>query len=141
MGDPLDLLPYILLQNIKNSKGGPFGDIENFSKIGRTVPKKNRKGDPSVLSGFVGYVKKVLGLSGFRNVSKKWTDQCEVCRLKKKSHCYSGAYFFKSKTSRLKKLDGKPETFNLFSFSVQCDNLEMRNKFCHTIFPNEVTHF
>ena len=25
-----------------------------------------------------------LALGGFRNVSKKWTDQCEVCGLMKK---------------------------------------------------------
>ena len=25
-----------------------------------------------------------LALEGFRNVSKKWADQCEVCDLKKK---------------------------------------------------------
>ena len=56
-----------------------------------------------------------LALGGFRNVSKKWTDQCEVCGLKKKKvtakkenaptkngHCYSRACFLKRKTRRLK---------------------------------------
>ena len=31
-GTLLDLLTYILLQNIKNFEGGPFGDIKRFSK-------------------------------------------------------------------------------------------------------------
>ena len=91
-----DLLTYIQLQNIKNK-----------SKV-----------DPLVSAGFVGYVKVKnergpfglsfalagLGLSGFRKFSKKWTDQCEVCGLKKKSHCYSRAFFLKRKTRRLKTL-------------------------------------
>ena len=59
MGILLDLLTYILFQNNKNLDEGPFGDMEKFSKKSRTVPKKNRKGDPLVSSGFVGYVKKV----------------------------------------------------------------------------------
>ena len=57
--------------------------------------KKIEKGDPLVSSGFVGYLKKVkdergpfalslhwpdLGLGSFRSFS----DQCEVCGLKKK---------------------------------------------------------
>ena len=37
------------------SKGGPFGD-KKISRKSRTVPKKNRKGDPLVPCGFVGYV-------------------------------------------------------------------------------------
>ena len=43
-----------------------------------------------------------LALGGFSIVSKKWTDQCEDCSLKKKSHCYSRAFFLKRKTRRLK---------------------------------------
>ena len=35
-----------------------MGTFKKFEKS-RTVPKKNRKGDPLVSSGFVGYVKKV----------------------------------------------------------------------------------
>ena len=46
-----DLLTYILLPNIKNSK--PFETNKSHSV------KKNQKGDPLVSSGFVGYVKKV----------------------------------------------------------------------------------
>ena len=35
-----------------------------------------------------------LASGGFRIVSKKWTDQCEDCSLKKKKgHCYSRAFF------------------------------------------------
>ena len=51
------------------------------------------------MSGFVGFLEKIknerrtlwpsvlwpdLALGGFRIVSKKWTDQCEDCSLKKK---------------------------------------------------------
>ena len=95
MGDLLDLLTYILLQNIKKLERGT---LKNFRKKVAQC-RKNRKGDPLVSSGFVGYAKKVknergtlctkfalagLGLGGFRSFSKKWTDQCEVCGLKKK---------------------------------------------------------
>ena len=60
------------------------------------MPKKNQKGDPLVSSGFVGYLEKVkkergnlwtefaLALGSLRIVSKKWTDQCEDCSLRKK---------------------------------------------------------
>ena len=56
-----------------------------------------QKADPSGTSGFVGFLEKVKNergsfglslpwrdsaLSGFRIVSKKWTDQCEDCSLK-----------------------------------------------------------
>ena len=37
---------------------GPFGDIKKFSKKKSHSAEKNRKGDPLVSSGFVGYVKK-----------------------------------------------------------------------------------
>ena len=95
-GDPFGFI-YILLQNIKKLEGVPFGDIKKFSKK-VTVPKKS-KGDPLVSSGFVGYVKKVkneratlctkfaltgLGLSSLSSFCRKWTDQYEVCGLKKK---------------------------------------------------------
>ena len=105
----------------KNSKGGPFGDKKIFEKKVAQCRKKS-KGDSLVPSGFVGYVKKVknekgdllhsvclgpfdgLGaLDGFRIVSKKWTDQCEDCSLKKKKgHCYSRAFFLKRIKRRLK---------------------------------------
>ena len=48
----------------KNSKGGPFGDIKQFSKKRRTVPKKITKGDPLVSAGFEGFVKKVKNERG-----------------------------------------------------------------------------
>ena len=67
------------------------------------MPKKIERGDTLVPSGFVGYLEKVKNergdplhsvcfgpldgmgaLGGFRIVSKKWTDQCEDCSLKKK---------------------------------------------------------
>ena len=40
-----DLLTYIQLQNIKKFEGGPFGDIEKFSKS-RIVPKKTKTFSP-----------------------------------------------------------------------------------------------
>ena len=43
----------------KNSKGGPFGDIEKISKKSRTVPKKIERGYSLVPSGFAGYLEKV----------------------------------------------------------------------------------
>ena len=59
--------------------------------------EKTRRGDPLGTSGFVCFLEKMkggpFGLSlpwpdlasgGFRIVSKKWTDQCEDCSLKKK---------------------------------------------------------
>ena len=80
----------------KNSKGGPLGTLKNFRKK-VAVPKKIQKG-PLGTSGFVGFLEKVknergtlwtkfaltgLGLRWFQEFSKKWTDQCEVCGLKK----------------------------------------------------------
>ena len=100
-GTLMDVIAYILLQNIKKLEGGPFGHIKKFLKKSRAVPKKIQ-GDPLGTSGFVGFLEKVknekgtfwtkspsaeLGLrcsGGFRIVSKKWTDQCEDCSLKKK---------------------------------------------------------
>ena len=91
----LDLLTYILLQNIINLEGGPFGDVKKFSKKSRTEPK-NPNGRPFKHVGFLEKVKNErepfglslpwpdLALGGFRNVSKKWIDKCEVCGLKKK---------------------------------------------------------
>ena len=58
-GTFLNFLAFILLQNIKKLEGGPFGDIKNFSIKVSQFRKKNRKGNPLVTSGFVGYVKKV----------------------------------------------------------------------------------
>ena len=87
-------------------KGDPFfGDKKNFEKKSHSAEKNEKKierGDSLVPSGFVGCLEKVknergdplhqvclgtfagLGaLGGFRIVSKKWTDQCEDCSLKK----------------------------------------------------------
>ena len=80
-------------------KGGPL-ETKKFSKKSRTVPKIIRRGDPLDTSGFVCFLEKVknekwdpmdllpwrdLALGGFRIVSKKWTDQCEDCSLKKQA--------------------------------------------------------
>ena len=56
-GTLLDLLTYILLQNIKKTRRGPFGDIKNLSKK-VTQYRKNPKGDPLGTSGFVGFLEK-----------------------------------------------------------------------------------
>ena len=82
------------------------------------MPKKIRRGVPLDTTGFVCLFEKVknerwdpmdplpwpdLALDGFRIVSKKWTDQCEDCSLKKKKgHCYSRAFFLKRIKRRLK---------------------------------------
>ena len=63
-GTLLDLLTNIPLQNSKNSKGGPFGDIKKFSKKSRTVPKKIQRGDPLGTSGFVCFLEKVKNERG-----------------------------------------------------------------------------
>ena len=92
----------------KNSKGGPFGDIKNFRKKVAQC-RKNPKGDPLGTSGFVGFLGKIknergtlwtkfaLALGGFRIVSKKWTDQCEDCSLKKKVTAIVGHFSLKGK--------------------------------------------
>ena len=36
----LNFLTFVLLQNIKKMKGGPFGDIKKFSKISLKKPKR-----------------------------------------------------------------------------------------------------
>ena len=35
-----NFLTFVLLQNIKKMKGGPFGDIKKFSKISLNKPKR-----------------------------------------------------------------------------------------------------
>ena len=58
-GTLCDLLTYMQLQNIKKkSKRDPFETLKKFGKS-RTVPKKSKRGDPLVSSGFVGYLKKI----------------------------------------------------------------------------------
>ena len=68
---------------------------KNFEENSHSAEKIER--GPLVSSGFLGYVKGNTergalctefalsrpGLSGFRSFSKKWTDQSEVCGLKK----------------------------------------------------------
>ena len=96
-----DLLTYIQLQNMKKTRrGDPSRTLKNFRKKSHSA-EKNPKGDPLGTSGCVCFLGKVknergtlwtksplagLGLrcsGGFRIVSKKWTDQCEDCSLKK----------------------------------------------------------
>ena len=68
----------------KNSKGGPFGDIEKFSEKNRTVPKKS-KGDPLGTSGFVGFIEKVKKAEPFTLI--------RFCRLRLKSKKPKGELF------------------------------------------------
>ena len=84
----------------KTQREDPLRTLKNFRKKVAQCRKKIQRGDSLVPSGFVGYLEKVknergtlctkfalagLGaLGGFRTVSKKWTDQCEDCSLKKK---------------------------------------------------------
>ena len=94
-------------------KGGSFGDKKFFEKKSHSA-EKYRKGDSiSVPFGFVGYLEKIknergnlwtkfalapdlaLGVGGFRIVSKKWTDQCEDCSLKKKVTAIVGHFSLK----------------------------------------------
>ena len=57
-GTLLHLLTYILLQNIKTlERGDPLGTFKKLEKESHSA-EQNQKGDPLVLSGFVGYVKK-----------------------------------------------------------------------------------
>ena len=55
-GTLLDLLTYIPLQNIKKLEGGTLWRQKKFRIKSRTVPKRNRKGDPLVPSGLVGNI-------------------------------------------------------------------------------------
>ena len=52
-----DFLTSILSQNIKKNAGGPFEE-KKFRKKCLAVPKKNWKGDSSVLPGMVCYAEK-----------------------------------------------------------------------------------
>ena len=117
-GDPLVSAGFVgYVKKVKNERRDPL-ETEKISKKVAQCRQKIGRGDSLVSSGFVGYLEKVetkggpfalslpwpLGrtwllrwfqaLAGFRIVSKKWTDQCEDCSLKKKnSHCYSRAFF------------------------------------------------
>ena len=67
------------------------------------------KGGPFALS--LPWPDLALGLSGFRNFSEKWTDQCDS--EEKKGHCKSRAFFLKRK-KRLLKID---EIYHSLGFS------------------------
>ena len=81
----------------KNSKGGPFGDIKNFRKKSHSAIKRGpfrhvrfcrfpeRGKERGERKGGLSLPRPDLALGGFRIVSRKWTDQCEDCSLKKKS--------------------------------------------------------
>ena len=91
----------------KCKRGDPLGfiNIHSFAKF------QTRRGDPLGTSGF-GFLEKLknergtlrtkfaLALGGFR---KKWTDQCEVCGLKKKVTAIVGHFFLKRKKRRLER--------------------------------------
>ena len=84
-----------------------------FGKKVAQCRKKIQRGDPLGTSGCVGFLEKVknergtlwtkfvslpgpdLALVGFRIVSKKWTDQCEDCSLKKKVTAIVGHFSLK----------------------------------------------
>ena len=99
-GDPLGFIIHSVAKNEKTRRGDPFETLKIFSKKSRTVPKQIQRGHvrfcrfilkkgklkrgtlwtKSPLAGFG------LRCSGsFRIVSKKWTDQCDDCSLKKKT--------------------------------------------------------
>ena len=100
-GDPSG---FITVHSVVKYQKTRTGDPLETKKIrkSRTVPKKIRRArDPLGTSGFVCFLEKVknergtlwgkfaslpgpdLAIVGFRIVSKKWTDQCEDCSLKK----------------------------------------------------------
>ena len=103
----------------------PFETLKNFGKKVAQC-QKNRRGDPLVSSGFVGYVKKVknergtlctkfalagFGLSGFSSFFKKWTDQCEVCGLKKKKVTVRVGQFSSKEKASAKRGDRSPDPY------------------------------
>ena len=62
--DPLGFINiYSVAKYQKTRKGDSSETLKIFEKS-RTMPKKNRVGDPLVSSGFVGYVKKVKKWKG-----------------------------------------------------------------------------
>ena len=96
-GTLLDLLTYISLQNIKKTRrGDPLGTLETFRKKVAQCRKKSKgflekgKNERGNL-----WTKFALASGGFRIVSKKWTDQCEDCSLKKKVCVIVGHFFLK----------------------------------------------
>ena len=64
-GDPLGFINiYSVAEYQKTRKGDCFETLKKFSKKVGQCRKKNRKGDPLVSSGFVGYVKIVKNERG-----------------------------------------------------------------------------
>ena len=99
-------------------KGDSLEEKEIPKKVLQCRKKVN--GDPLVSSGFVDYVKKVktekgtlcskfplagLGFNSFSSFCKKWTFQCEVCGLEKKSVIVRIGRFLLHKKRRLKTPD------------------------------------
>ena len=60
----------VLYLRLKKLKGEPFGDKKKFAKKSHSA-EKSRKGDPSLSSGSVGYVKKSKKPKGDPLVTKK----------------------------------------------------------------------
>ena len=64
-GDPLGFINiYSVAKYQETRKGDSFETLKIFEKS-RIVPKKIERGDPSVSSGLVGYVKKVKNERGY----------------------------------------------------------------------------
>ena len=106
-GDPLGYVNIHSVAKYQKTRSGVLSEtMKNFRRKVAECRKKIKRGDPLVSSGFVAYVKNKkegthctkfalagLGLSSFASFCEKWTDQCEVCGLKKKGHCKSRAFF------------------------------------------------
>ena len=82
-GTLLDLLTYIMLQNIKKLEGGPFWDIKKIFEKKPHSAEKNPKGDPLDTSGFVGFLEKVKNERGtlwtkfaLAGLGLRWFQEC-----------------------------------------------------------------
>ena len=123
-GDPLVSSRFVsYVKKVKNERGGPLetkkiwkvaqcrkksqGGLFSRIQFCRLLWKKMKGG--TLCTKFALAPWPDLALGGFSDVPKKWTYQCEWCGLKKKSHCYSRAFFLKRKTRRLKNI-----SFSLF---------------------------
>ena len=86
-GDPLvssSFVGYVL--KVKNERGGSFGDKKSYLE-------KVKKKVGNLWTKFALAAVSALGVGGFRIVSKKWTDQCEDCSLKKKCSVLKSGIF------------------------------------------------
>ena len=87
----LNFLTFVLLQNIKKMKGGPFGDIKKFSKKGLKKPKKGR--GSLILSKkvrifcFENFVKKIAHSHGFEPGPSGLKSKHLTARPKKSGLC------------------------------------------------------